>query len=70
MRRTHIGDDLEYVLEFLEALLGRDGEDEDEGVAARDGEALHGRELLRARRVRDVHRADRVVRRDHLSNKG
>ena len=35
-------------------------------MSARDGESLHGGELLRTRRVRDVHRADRVVRRDHL----
>ena len=63
---TYVVDDFEDVLELLETLLRRHREDEDERVAPRDGEALHGRELLRPRRVRDVHRADRVVRGYHL----
>ena len=63
---TYVVDDFEDVFELLETLLRRHREYEDERVAPRDGEALHGRELLRPRRVRDVHRADRVVRGYHL----
>ena len=63
---THVVDDFEDVLELLEALLGGHREDEDECVASGDGEALHGGELLRPRRVRDVHSAYRIVRRNHL----
>ena len=65
-RETHLVHDFEDVLELLEALARGDGEDEDEGVALGYGESLHGGELVRARRVRDLEGAYRVVGRDYL----
>lgn len=53
--------------QLLQALATRDGVDEDEGVSFADGEPLHGRELVGARRVRDLERADVLVAADHLA---
>ena len=54
-------------LELFQRLSGRDGEDEDEGVALGDGQALHGGELVAARRVCDLQRAHLLVAGDHLA---
>ena len=62
----YLVDKLEYRFELLQALSGWYREDHDEGVALGDGEPLHGGELVAARRVRDLHRAHRVVAADHL----
>lgn len=40
--------------EFLQRLFGGDGEDEYERVPFGNVESLHGRELVRSRRVRDL----------------
>lgn len=58
----HLVDDLQDVLELLEALPGGDAEDEDEGVALGDGQPLHRGELVRARRVRDLEGGDGIDR--------
>lgn len=63
-------DDLPDGPQLLQALAARDGVHEDEGVAFADGEALHGRELVRARRVSDLQRADVLVAADHLRRRG
>lgn len=53
--------------QLLQALATRDGVDKDEGMSFADGEPLHGRELVGARRVRDLERADVLVAADHLA---
>ena len=40
--------------ELLQTLAWCDGEDQHEGVSFGDGEPLHRRELVAARRVRDL----------------
>lgn len=53
-------------LQLLQGLLAGDGEDQDEGVALGDGEALHGRELVAPRGVGDLQGADALVAADDL----
>ena len=43
-----------------------DGEDQDEGVAFGDGEALHGGKLVTSCGVGDLQRADALITADHL----
>lgn len=65
---THLNfpNQLAYGREFLETLLTRHRVDEDEGVAFGDIEPLHGRELMAARRVRDVQGVDVTSASDDL----
>ena len=48
-------------LEFLQRLARCDGVDHDECVSFGNVESLHGRELVRARRVGDLQRAHIVL---------
>ena len=45
-RNTDLTNELQLVLELVQALRRRDGEDEDEPVSSRDGHLLHFRELV------------------------
>lgn len=63
----HLLDDVPYRPQLLQGLPGGARVHEDEGVALGDGEALHGGELVGARRVRDLERADVLVAAYHLA---
>lgn len=62
----HLSYHLEDGPELFQALPGGDGVDENEGVSSGDVQSLHGRELVTARRVGDLQRADVLVAADHL----
>lgn len=60
------GTDLPYGPELLQRLPGRARVDQDERVALGHGQPLHGRELVRSRRVGDLQRAYVLVAANHL----
>lgn len=53
--------------ELLQGLFARNGVHQDEGVAFRDGQALHGRELVAPCGVGDLEGAHALVAADHLA---
>lgn len=53
--------------ELLQGLFAGDGVHQDEGVTFRDGQALHGRELVAPGGVRDLEGAHALVAADHLT---
>lgn len=53
--------------EFLQRLFACDGVDQDEGVTFRDGQALHGRELVAPCGVGDLEGAHALIAADHLA---
>ncbi len=54
-------------LQLLQGLFARDGVDQDEGVAFRDGQALHGWELVAPCGVSDLEGAHALIAADHLA---